>query len=387
MAIALRLVAATPEMRNLLTAVLAEHGISFRIHGRLVVVEGGAECRSDGDAMRQARGQQIRVLRLLRSALSRPERDAVSVVEELAFPDEFPVTTRLEAWWSVFETSWFEEAKEGSAFSIWFQPVMNTTVRRVIGYECLIRLTSGHRREGKEIMGAAADRGELHSFDAFARKLAIGAAADARPRLATAEASGLFPGFTPGNAQYFVNFLPAEIYRPAYCFQPMLELLQERRMGYGSIVMEAVGSVHNSDPEHLKRISGYLRHQGVGFALDDVEPNAETLRMVCELLPDYVKVDARLIHRIEHTREAAALRRLVDVSEGLGVKVIAKGVERISTMERLWASGVHLMQGYLFGAPAPEASLPVPAAARRAPSITVPPELPPQPVYEELVSA
>jgi EAL domain-containing protein (putative c-di-GMP-specific phosphodiesterase class I) len=44
----------------------------------------------------------------------------------------------------------------------------------------------------------------------------------------------------------------------------------------------------------------------------------------------------------------------VEVAERLGVRVITKNVERVSTMELLWAAGVQCMQGYLFGSPAPD---------------------------------
>ncbi len=123
------------------------------------------------------------------------------------------------------------------------------------------------------------------------------------------------------------------------------ELLSET--GSANIVMEATGCNCNPDIAHLRRIGNYLHQQGLGFALDDVSDNAEALRLICDVRPDYIKI-------ARPPRNTAALDRLVEFAERLNVCVIAKGVERVSTMERLWESGIHCMQGYLFGCPSPE---------------------------------
>ena len=122
----LRLIAATADAQGHLMDALTDHGVACHSQGKMVVVDGAID--------------------RVRDALSGPEREAVSVVEDLEFPGEFPVTTRLEAWWSVFETSWFEKAVATDAFSVWFQPVVDTTARQTIGHECLLRLTRGARR-------------------------------------------------------------------------------------------------------------------------------------------------------------------------------------------------------------------------------------------------
>jgi len=323
-------------MHDLLAGALAEHGIAYRSQGKMVVVEGTAD-GSDGEGG-GAECQAASVVALLRDVLSPPEREAVSVVEELDFPHEFPVTTRLEAWWSVFETSWFEKAVAADAFSIWFQPVVDTTLRRTIGHECLLRLTKGHRREGAEIMAAAAARHDLRSFDAYTRQLAIRAVSVQR------RAEGKF----------YINFITSAMYRPAFCMRETMRILGETGIAPENLVLEAVESNRNPNIAHLRRIGDYLREQGLGFALDDVGANAEALRLVCELRPDYIKLEKRLVHRMDQPRQAAAVRKLVEVAERLGVRVVAKGVERVSTMEQLWAAGVQCMQGYLFGSPAPE---------------------------------
>jgi EAL domain-containing protein (putative c-di-GMP-specific phosphodiesterase class I) len=230
-----------------------------------------------------------------------------------------PVTMSLE-------TSWFEEALASNAYSVWFQPVIDTTTRRIIGHECLIRLTTGYRREGAEIMAAASARRDISAFDAYTRQLAM-RAVSSQP---------------DSGAATFVNFIPSAIGEPS-------ELLTEPAARPANIVMEATGCNSGPDIVHLRRIGDYLHKQGLRLCLDDVSANAEALRLICDVRPDYIKLD-------RPGRQTTAVRRLVEVAERLNVCVIAKGVERVSTMEQLWDAGVHCMQGYLFGCPSPEMS-------------------------------
>jgi EAL domain-containing protein (putative c-di-GMP-specific phosphodiesterase class I) len=224
------------------------------------------------------------------------------------------------------ETSWFEEAVAANAFSVWYQPVVDTTTRRIVGHECLIRLTTGYRREGAEIMAAASARRDIPAFDAYTRQLAIRA-------VSAQHDSG---------AACFLNFIPSAIGEPP-------ELLSESAPRPPNVVMEATGCNSNPDIVHLRRIGDYLHKQGLRLCLDDVSANAEALRLICDVRPDFIKLDPPSLH-------TTAVRRLVEVAERLNVCVIAKGVERVSTMEQLWGAGIHCMQGYLFGCPSPEMS-------------------------------
>jgi EAL domain-containing protein (putative c-di-GMP-specific phosphodiesterase class I) len=321
--------AGTPDVKDLLAGVLAGRGIPCHTEGEMIA------CDNDMVAPETIVG-------LLRDALSGPELEEVSVVEGMDFPHEFPVTTRLEAWWSVFETSWFEKAVAAGAFSIWFQPVVDTTARRTIGHECLLRLTKGHRREGAEIMAAAGARRDLRAFDSYARHLAIRAVSAQRTSAETP--AGMF----------FVNFVPSIIGKPSPCLTGTVEMLEETGLPARNFVLEAVESNRNPDSAHLRRIGDYLREQGLGFGLDDVGADADALRLVCDVRPDYIKLEKRLVHRMEQMQHATSVRKLVEVAESLGVRVVAKGVERVAIMERLWAAGVQCMQGYLFGGPSPE---------------------------------
>jgi EAL domain-containing protein (putative c-di-GMP-specific phosphodiesterase class I) len=72
------------------------------------------------------------------------------------------------------------------------------------------------------------------------------------------------------------------------------------------------------------------------------------------LRPGFIKLEKHVVHGIEHSRDLAAVQRLAEVAGRLGVRVVAKGVGRVATMEKLWTVDIRCMQGNLFGSPAPD---------------------------------
>jgi EAL domain-containing protein (putative c-di-GMP-specific phosphodiesterase class I) len=132
-----------------------------------------------------------------------------------------------------------------------------------------------------------------------------------------------------------------------------MEALAESGMTSDNIVFEVVESDLVRDPAHLRRICDYYRERRFAFALDDVGTGANSLQMVCDLRPEYIKLDKTLISNVEKPMYAATIRKLVELASQFGVTVIAEGVESKETMENLWLLGVGWMQGYFFGRPAP----------------------------------
>jgi EAL domain-containing protein (putative c-di-GMP-specific phosphodiesterase class I) len=315
---ALHLVAETGDMRELLEGTLNSLGIEFERTGEIYSIS--------------SRGDQPRVVGLLRQMLSGPERSAVKVCEFRG--ESFPALRDLDQWWAMYETNWFEQALTENRFETWFQPIIDTTNREALGHECLIRLQTARLYSGAEIVETARVRNQIHAFDAHARRLAILSAAKQNR-----------------HGRYFVNFMPSSIYNPEFCMRSTMEALAGTGMGRDNVVFEVVESDLVRDSAHLRRICDYYRSHGFSFALDDVGTGSNSLQLVCELRPEYVKLDKSLVQNVEKPMYGATIRKLVELADRFSVRVIAEGVETIHTMENLWLLGVQYMQGYLFGRP------------------------------------
>ena len=315
---ALFLYASTPILRQIVASNLRDLQLSFQLENELF--------RIDRDADGAVRG--------LLACLSDAERADIRVSQERGAA--ILGASSLEAFGKRLDTAWFDEAVRTDAFTTWFQAIVDTRDSQVFAHECLIRLFADRAYNGGEIIETAISRGRVHLFDSYARRLSI--------RMAGRQ-------FIPGT-KVFVNFMPSSIYDPALCMASTLEELAKTTLRATDIVFEVVESDHVPDVRQLRKICDYYRQQGFGFALDDVGTGTNSLQMVCDLKPDFIKLDISLVSGISNPMYKAAVQKLAEFADQFGLRVIAEGVERVETVQALQPMGIYLMQGYYFGKPA-----------------------------------
>jgi EAL domain-containing protein (putative c-di-GMP-specific phosphodiesterase class I) len=114
-----------------------------------------------------------------------------------------------------------------------------------------------------------------------------------------------------------------------------------------------LGNVDNAESA-MRR----LKAHGIKFALDDFGTGYSSLLYLRRFPFDRIKIDRSFVHSIESAADAASIvHAIVSLGRGLGMKVTAEGVETAEQQLFLRAAGVHAMQGYRFGRPAPAAAL------------------------------
>jgi EAL domain-containing protein (putative c-di-GMP-specific phosphodiesterase class I) len=312
------LYAATPILTEIVSQHLSQMDASFCLENEIFRISSN----QDG------------VIRELKKRLSDAERADIRVTRSRGAAVMAAAT--LDQWDRHLDTSWFERAVEADAFTTFFQPIVDTKANRVFAHECLIRLFADRPYNGGEIMEAAIGRGRVHLFDSYARRLSIRSAA---------------VGHQPGT-KVFVNFMPSSIYDPAHCMRSTLSELAKTNLQPNDIVFEVVEAEHVRDVKHLKSICDFYRRENFGFALDDVGTGSNSFQMICDLNPDYIKLDKSLVSKLEQPMYYSAIGKLVEFAHQYSLNVIAEGIEEAASVDRLQSLGVRLMQGYYFGKPA-----------------------------------
>jgi diguanylate cyclase (GGDEF)-like protein len=95
-----------------------------------------------------------------------------------------------------------------------------------------------------------------------------------------------------------------------------------------------------------------LRALGVAVALDDFGTGYSSLASLAQLPITRVKLDRTLIAEIDRSpRSAAIARSVIALCHGLGLEVVAEGVERPGQLMLLGQCGPIVVQGFLLAAP------------------------------------
>ncbi len=95
-----------------------------------------------------------------------------------------------------------------------------------------------------------------------------------------------------------------------------------------------------------------LKTLGVRIALDDFGTGYSSLSYLQAFPFDKVKIDKSFIAEVDRNRHSAAIvRAIIELVHGLGLTVIAEGVETAMQAEWLAAAACDQVQGYLIGPP------------------------------------
>jgi EAL domain-containing protein (putative c-di-GMP-specific phosphodiesterase class I) len=89
---------------------------------------------------------------------------------------------------------------------------------------------------------------------------------------------------------------------------------------------------------------------GIAVALDDYGTGYSSLAHLRELPIDELKLDRVFVADLASRRTATIVRHTVAMAHGLGMRVVAEGIESQSTASALAAIGCDIGQGLYFGA-------------------------------------
>jgi EAL domain-containing protein (putative c-di-GMP-specific phosphodiesterase class I) len=114
-----------------------------------------------------------------------------------------------------------------------------------------------------------------------------------------------------------------------------------------------------------------LRERGIRVALDDFGTGYSSLAYLSKLPVDTLKIDGAFIRGMtQNAEDNTIVAAIVSLSQALGLRVVAEGVETEAQARLLASLGCDEAQGYLFGRPAAaeeiEALLQAPAAGTAA---------------------
>ncbi len=152
----------------------------------------------------------------------------------------------------------------------------------------------------------------------------------------------------PEDCGLFVNLHPLQLSDPALlaehveCLVPMAN----------RITMEITERSRLQDIDWWDDAVKMLLDSGFSIALDDLGAGYNSLTMLADLNPQYVKLDMSLVRNIhERPRKQRLVQLLVSFADATSCHLIAEGVETQDEADALGDLGIRLMQGFFYGRP------------------------------------
>ena len=227
-----------------------------------------------------------------------------------------------------------------------YQPQIEVASGRVIGAEALVRLSgeSGTLELPGSIITAAEATGSITRIGEWVLETACAQAADwanqGLPRVRCA-----------------INLSLAQVQHESQ-IERIIQIVTESGVNPSQIEIELTESSSPSDPDEISERLQPILDLGIGLALDDLGTGYATLSLLRRLPVEKVKIDRSFVSDLGTLDERIEdLRAIVEMGKGLGLTVLAEGVERAEQYDTLRSLGCDSYQGYYFSPALPAAEL------------------------------
>jgi diguanylate cyclase (GGDEF)-like protein/PAS domain S-box-containing protein len=106
--------------------------------------------------------------------------------------------------------------------------------------------------------------------------------------------------------------------------------------------------------EEAVRTLSHLKALGLRICVDDFGTGYSSLAYLRRFPLDTLKIDRSFVNEVTTNADGAIITRaVIGMSQNLGLRVVAEGVETAAQLEFLYAAGCGEMQGYYFSRPLP----------------------------------
>ena len=224
-----------------------------------------------------------------------------------------------------------EECLSGNKLTLSLQPIVCANDGVLRGYEALLRSSHPMLDTPQRVLAAAEAHGML---DAVADRVA--------------GCAGQWLASLPGDVDLFVNIHPAEL-RDLDSVRRRLEGLQRWSQ---RVVLEITERSDVLQMDGWRRTLDFITGSGFRFAVDDVGSGYNSLAVLAELRPAFMKIDRVIVRYIERDEHKQRLLELLSLfARATATQLVVEGIETETEATTVRTIGADLLQGYLFGRP------------------------------------
>ncbi len=234
-------------------------------------------------------------------------------------------------------------AVAASQVEVHYQPLINLSGDRIIGFEALARWQSPALGAlgPKVFIAIAEESGLIHRLG------------DQLLRTACREAATW-----PKDLTLAFNISPVQLRDPTLGLR-ILGILGETGLPPRRLELEITESAIVGDGPTARQMVDELRTAGVRIALDDFGTGYATMSQLLSFRFDKIKIDRSFVERLGGDNGSEVIvRAIIGLAKGLGLTTTAEGIETAAQLADLKADGCLEGQGYLFGKAIPASDIP-----------------------------
>jgi diguanylate cyclase (GGDEF)-like protein/PAS domain S-box-containing protein len=233
------------------------------------------------------------------------------------------------------------EAIERNHLTLHYQPTIDLNDGKVSGAEALVRWM--HPQRGlilpDRFIGLAERTGLVHSLTQWVLQTAI-------QQCGAWKQAGL-------TMTLAVNLSARNLFDPNLPDR-IAQLLRQHEVTADCLTVEITESAIMADPSRAVEILSKIHGLGIRISIDDFGVGYSSLSYLRKLPVDRLKVDKSFVINITQSEDDATIvRSTIELAHGLGLGVVAEGVESGDAYECLVEWGCDTAQGYFISKPLP----------------------------------
>lgn len=242
-------------------------------------------------------------------------------------------------------------AVENEQFMIEYQPIVGLVDRRIVGVEALVRWN--HPTLGpllpNDFISVAEETGHIIEIGDWVF-------AQTCQNLAKWAERGL-------RVAGAVNVSPKQLTDPLF-FDRITSTMSRSNVDPAQVILEITEDLIIDNPDHVRNVLQRLTAIGVRVAIDDFGRGYSSLAFLARFPAAVLKIDREFVNALRNAAEPgertqfgadpyALVVAIVSMAHGLGMDLIAEGIEDMTELVALRSMGCRYGQGHLLGTPMP----------------------------------
>jgi diguanylate cyclase (GGDEF)-like protein len=322
-------VAGPAEVHHVADRIVEALARPFVVEGHELLVTASVGVAFDGTGTDGAES----LLRDADGAMYQAKRRGRNQVARLSAPAAHPSASTLS-----LEAD-LDAALRQDALSVAFQPIVELESGEEVGREALVRWQ--HPTRG--LLQPAA-------FVPLAESAGLVVALDLAVLRRAVRAAGAW--HAAGAARSVAVNLSGPTLADPRLLGAVRDLLEETGLPSAALHLEVTENAVGEDVDAVEERLHQLKALGVRLSLDDFGTGQSSIGWLRRFPVDRVKIDRSFVADVETDRSSRALvHGIVALGSGLGLEILAEGIETEEQRRLVAAAGCRLGQGYLFGRP------------------------------------